>query len=174
MAKSWNQRRSKLQERRIAKDVGGRVQVGSGSSWRAKSDVRDLGKLRIEAKFTSKDTYALRLKDLLKIRKEALLGGLEIWAMQVEFVSGSKQKYAVLDYFTFCELNVGRNSYLHGEYDVTQGKQYSMELGHLREIAGQGREWLLQVEFVGSNDRVMNIAITSWEQFLAMYEARHT
>lgn len=169
MAKSWNQKRSKLQERRIAEDVGGRVQAGSGSSWRAKSDVRDLGKLRIEAKFTSKDTYALKLKDLLKIREEALLGGLETWAMQIEFVSGSKQKYAVLDYYTFCELNVGRNTFLCGAYDVTQSKQFVVDRDELRKLAGQGREWILQVEFIAGGERVLNVAITSWEQFLTFY-----
>ena len=172
MAKSWNQKRSKLQESRIAKDVGGRVQAGSGSSWRAKSDVRDIGKLRIEAKFTSKDTYALKLKDLLKIREEALLGGLETWVMQVEFVAGSKQKYAILDYFTFCELNVGRNTFLSSAYDVTQSAQYQLERDHLRKLAGQGREWILNVEFIAMGERVLNVAITSWEQFLAIYEAQ--
>jgi hypothetical protein len=170
MAKSWNQKRSKLQERRISEDVGGRVQAGSGSSWRAKSDVRDIGKLRIEAKFTSKDTYALKLKDLLKIREEALIGGLETWAMQIEFIGASKQKYAVLDYFTFCELNVGMNTFARGAYDVTQGKQYVMELDHLRKLAGQGGTWLLNVEFVAAQERVLNVAITAWEQFLHIYE----
>jgi hypothetical protein len=171
MAKSWNQKRSKLQERRIAADVGGRVQAGSGSSWRAKSDVRDIGNLRIEAKFTSKDSYSLKLKDILKIREEALIGGLETWAMQIEFVGGSKQKYAVLDYYMFQELGQHR-PLVHCHYEVTQSQQFKLERDFLRSLAGQGKEWELQLDFYDKQYCILKTAITSWEQFLHLYEGQ--
>jgi hypothetical protein len=97
MAKTPQQRRSRLQERRIAEEIGGREQPASGAAWNAKGDVRKLGELRVEAKYTEKNYYVLKLADLLKIRDEALLGGAEQWAFQVEFTS-FYQKWALLDF----------------------------------------------------------------------------
>jgi hypothetical protein len=103
MAKSYQQRRSKLQEDRIAVEIGGRAQVGSGSAWNAKSDVRKMGDLRVEAKFTAGLSYKLKLDDLLKIRDEAIKGGLETPVMQIEFVHGGHNSYklAAMDFKTF-------------------------------------------------------------------------
>lgn len=103
MAKSLQQKRSKLQEQRIAEEIGGRVQAGSGSAWHSKSDVRKMGDLRIEAKYTAALTYRLKLEDLLKIRDEAIRGGLETPVMQIEFVHGGHNSYklAVMDFKTF-------------------------------------------------------------------------
>lgn len=103
------QKRSMLQERRIAEDVGGREQPGSGSSWSAKGDVRKMGELRVEAKTTSAKTFILKLRDILKIRDEALSGGMEDWAMQVEFQGelGRNRKVAVIDWDRFLELRGG-------------------------------------------------------------------
>jgi hypothetical protein len=106
MAKSRIQKMSARQERKIAEDVGGRRQAGSGSSWRAKSDVRTMGKLRVEAKFTQKPTYTLKLDDWKKIREEAIKGGLETPVMQVEFTppgSSPGMKFAVMDYKLFLD-----------------------------------------------------------------------
>lgn len=100
MAKTPQQRRSKLQEQRIAEEIGGREQPASGSSWSAKGDARKTGELRVEAKFTEKDYYTLKLDDLLKIRDEALKGGAEGWAMQIEFTT-YRQRWAVLDFTTW-------------------------------------------------------------------------
>lgn len=96
--KTYGQRRSQLQERRIAQDTGGRVQPASGALSGAKSDVRLTGQLRIEAKTTSKNSFILKLEDLKKIMLEALSGGVEHWVFQVEFQrsQGQNKKIAIL------------------------------------------------------------------------------
>ena len=44
---------SAKQERRMAEDLGGRVQPASGAMKHAKGDVRVMGVVRAEAKFTT-------------------------------------------------------------------------------------------------------------------------
>ena len=61
---------SRIQEQKLAKIVGGRVQPGSGAVPGYKGDVRLRGRFRIEAKFTTKKSYTLKLQDLLKIQSE--------------------------------------------------------------------------------------------------------
>lgn len=51
-------RRSSRQERQIAKAEGGRVQPGSGSSPRARGDVKTAEQL-IEVKYTDKFSYSI-------------------------------------------------------------------------------------------------------------------
>lgn len=77
---------SARQEQRIAEDMGGRVQPASGALPGAKSDVRVFGVARVEAKYTSKDSYKLTLPTLDKIISEA---GLDRAVLQVSFVERS-------------------------------------------------------------------------------------
>lgn len=98
-------RRSVLQERRIAEDIGGRVQPGSGAPAFYKGDALKPGDLRVEAKTTSKRQYTLTTAVLDKIRNEALNGGEEDWAMQIEFQGQfTNKKVAVIDWGRFIEL----------------------------------------------------------------------
>lgn len=62
------------QERRNAEMIGARVQPGSGSSSRAKGDVRKLGEWRGESKFTFANAYALDVRTLNKIASECGTG----------------------------------------------------------------------------------------------------
>lgn len=81
---SKNQKKiSRKQEAKIAEDLGGRVQPASGALSGAKSDVRVMGKMRVEAKYTAKESYSLQLSELEKVIKEA---GLEKAVLQVTFV----------------------------------------------------------------------------------------
>ena len=75
--------RSRAQERRRAAETGGRVQAGSGSSWRAAGDVVRDEELE-EVKYTDKAQYPLTVKELRLIRKKALRLGREP-AYLVEF-----------------------------------------------------------------------------------------
>lgn len=98
-------RKSVLQERRIADDIGGRVQPGSGAPEHYKGDAISPGDLRVEAKTTSKKQYALKVSELDKIRNEALNGGEEDWAMQIEFQGQfTNRTVAVIDWHRFLEL----------------------------------------------------------------------
>lgn len=100
-----NKRKSVLQERRTASDVGGRVQPGSGAPGFYKGDVRKQGDVRIECKTTGSHSFILKLPTIEKIKSEALLGGEGDWAMQVEFqtVSGNK-KFAIIDWATYLDM----------------------------------------------------------------------
>jgi hypothetical protein len=51
-------RRSRVQERNHASSIGGRVQAGSGSSWRAPGDVRS-GEYLDELKTTDRRSFSL-------------------------------------------------------------------------------------------------------------------
>lgn len=64
---------SRRQEKRRAERSGGRRTPGSGNGIR-KNDVRT-DEFSFECKFTAKRSYTLRLDDLLKAEKNALLEG---------------------------------------------------------------------------------------------------
>lgn len=111
-----NQRRSDRQEASVAKDLGGKVQAGSGAPDFSKGDVRvrdsneKIG-MRVECKTTSHKSYSLELATFRKIQAEAISGGMEIPVMQIEFQGqmGMSKKLAVLDWGTFLEM--------HKQYD---------------------------------------------------------
>ncbi len=67
-------RLSQKQERRNAEMLGGRVQPGSGSSSRAKGDVRKFGEYRGESKFTFAASFSLTREVLEKINAECKHG----------------------------------------------------------------------------------------------------
>lgn len=66
--------KSQKQERRIAQEVGGRLNSGSGNGLVHKNDVRTAD-TSIEAKFTDAASYRLYLSDLIKAENHALLSG---------------------------------------------------------------------------------------------------
>lgn len=104
--KSYQQHKSQLQEKRVAKDINGKVQRGSGSQDFAKGDIRKRGDIRIECKTTSGKSYILKRSTLDKIRMEAAMGGAEEWALAIEFQGavGMNSKFAVIDWYTFLDL----------------------------------------------------------------------
>lgn len=71
--KRQNQR-SKKQERNRAKETGGRVQAGSGSSWRAPQDNRTPERLE-QIKFTDKSSFTINVKEWLALEADALRDG---------------------------------------------------------------------------------------------------
>lgn len=76
-------RRSREQERNRAKATGGKVQAGSGSSWRAREDVKTPDYLE-QLKFTDKKSFSLKLSEWKRIRDNAIKAGREP-RMVVEF-----------------------------------------------------------------------------------------
>ena len=69
-----NKKKSLAQERRIAKDLEGRVQPASGARWGYRRDVVTPDFL-IEAKTTSKQHLSVSVKDLAYLRTQACLLG---------------------------------------------------------------------------------------------------
>lgn len=76
-------RRSRTQEKKAAKRLGGRVQAGSGNQPGTKGDVRRQGEVRLECKLTTAKSYRLNLADLMKIEQAAYSG--EKPALEIEF-----------------------------------------------------------------------------------------
>lgn len=89
-----SQKRSRLQEKRAAKRVGGRVQPASGAG-RAKGDVRVPRELRMECKLTRANSYSLRLDLLQKIEREATTGEKPVFEIEFQGVFPAK-RYVVL------------------------------------------------------------------------------
>ena len=85
-------KKSKKQEEKIAKDIGGRTTPASGALWAFKGDVRN-DKYLIEAKFTDSNKYQLKYTTWDKIKREAINDGLRISVMQID-IQGSQ--YALL------------------------------------------------------------------------------
>ena len=59
-------KKSKKQEERIAKQIGGKTVVASGALWGAKADVRN-DKYLVEAKYTDTNYYTLNVRTWNKI-----------------------------------------------------------------------------------------------------------
>ena len=172
-----HQRRAKKQEERIAEEVGGRAQPASGARWHSKGDVRAAGRLRVEAKHTSKPSYTLKLKDLLKIRQEAVSGGMESWAMQVEFLgqAGGSASYAVLGYELYCDMHalVVKKSPLAVEW-ATVGERISFHKDELKVFADRvtavSTDWCLVVTFLRDDGTKQRYAIIPWDDFLHLHK----
>lgn len=109
MARSPEQRASRLQERRAAKSLGGHTTSASGAtdSPSQKGDVRKQGQLRLECKTTSQRSYSLKRADWQKIVSQAGMFG-EMPVMQIEFQGegGFNTKLAVIDWNWFEQLQL--------------------------------------------------------------------
>ncbi len=92
-------KRAAKQERKAAKDIGGRRQPGSGSQWHSKGDAKGK-RFLVENKFTDAQQYVLKVKDVLALRKKALFEGRE-WCMQID-IGG--MKLALFSYNALLEL----------------------------------------------------------------------
>jgi len=89
------QKRSRDQERRLAKTFGMDRQAASGALPNVKSDLRDPGKLRGEAKETTKKSFSLKLEELEKLEKEARGGEMPLFMVEFQGVHPFK-RYVVM------------------------------------------------------------------------------
>ena len=89
-------RRSTTQEKKVAKEIGGRVTPASGALWGSKADVRN-SRFLVECKTTEKSQYPLNYSTWEKIRHEALNDGFREPIMCIDLLDG-KNRLAVLDY----------------------------------------------------------------------------
>ena len=94
-------KKSQIQEKRVANELGGKVTPASGALWGAKGDVKsDL--FLIECKVTEKPAYPLTLKRGTRISKEALKENFRLPVMSVDLCNG-KDKMAVVAYYDLAE-----------------------------------------------------------------------
>jgi hypothetical protein len=170
------QKRSRKQEKRVAKELGGQVQPGSGSSWRAKSDVRALGKVRVECKYTGASFYALKAIDISKIQEEALLGGLEQWAMQIEFImsAGHSHKVAVVSRAALLDLwfRVHKLKTINERTVTTPTKSYLLMRDDVAYAGFVKTAPILCINFLRpfSEPTVPEAAILNWNVFTDLLE----
>jgi hypothetical protein len=95
---------SAKQEKRLARDLGGKTQPASGAMPNAKSDVRAVGSVRAEAKYTAKSSFSLKLADLEKIVGEA---GLEMAVLQLCFVDRANRPVLEVAIFPLSQMAGG-------------------------------------------------------------------
>lgn len=94
---------SNKQEKRIAKELGGRRIPGSGSRWDSKGDVKTK-KFLVEAKTTTHKSFSVSSDILAKVELEAVGTG-RTPVVSVELTGGSVPKrYAVLSWEDFLAL----------------------------------------------------------------------
>lgn len=79
--------RSKVQEKEIAKRIGGKVTPGSGSKYQ-KGDVRLKGFVRVEAKTTKHASFSVTTKLIDKLEQETFGSG-EIPIFEIELGGGT-------------------------------------------------------------------------------------
>lgn len=95
-------KKSQLQERKVAKELNGRVTPASGALDCAKGDVRS-DTFLVECKTTSKDFYSLSFNTWYKISSEAIKDGLRIPIMCIDLKDGEK-RFAVFCNYDFFSL----------------------------------------------------------------------
>jgi hypothetical protein len=100
------------QEKRVAKEVGGRATIASGALPSQKGDVRS-SRFLIECKTTEKDFFTFTRKVWDKIKKEAIRDGMRYPVLSVEFAAHLKQSAI----FSFNDL---------GNFFLTQSRMLSL------------------------------------------------
>lgn len=110
MARTYVQRKSDKQEKRTAKEFGGRTQLASGAIEGFKGDVRTGERIAgafnendflIENKYTEAKAYKLAIATWNKIAKEALRDNLRTPLMQIDILD---TELIVMDEGTFKSL----------------------------------------------------------------------
>lgn len=84
---SDSHRHAPKQEKRLAKQSGGKLTPGSGSGVE-KGDVRVAGVTRIEAKSTQRKSYAIS-RDLVRRIEQAAVSSDELPIFQIDFLNGA-------------------------------------------------------------------------------------
>lgn len=104
-------KKSKLQEKQVAKDLDAKTVIASGALWGSKGDVRH-DEFLVECKTTDKSFYSLTMKVWEKIEKEAIKDSIRTPLMCVD-VNGGKDRFAVFlekdfrHYNTYYDLEMG-------------------------------------------------------------------
>jgi ribosomal protein L44E len=101
--KTNSQKRSRRQEKRAARRIGGKVQPASGAG-QAKGDVRLAGHTRMECKFTRAKSYSLKLEELKKIEQEAGPGEQPVFEIEFQGVY-PHERYVVLPGWLYDHLD---------------------------------------------------------------------
>lgn len=155
---------SNKQEKVATEELGMKMMPASGATTFGGGDGRLAGQLRLECKFTESDTYILHLSDLVKLRNQAIKGGLEYPIFQLEFKKANKAKYAIVP-------KVGPTPLVFNFFEVpvmtTYNKSIKLYSGDLLKMLGKSSP-LMVIAF----DRVpvlnkLEFAIYEWNDFMS-------
>lgn len=162
-------KKSKKQEHRVAKEMGGKVTLASGALWFQKGDVK-LDKFLIECKTTVNSYYKLHIDVWEKISQEALKSGMRIPLMQIELNSG-KNRLVVMNYLDFVGIGLDRFNFVTRKQPLLlEQKQYRITAEFLdakvpKRMGAQLFFLMEQIKFVDYNT---HLVIFKWEDFLFM------
>lgn len=168
-------KQSQAQERRIAKEAGGRVQVASGAiqSVGLKGDVRTgvkkSGSLNdtdylIENKCTSLKAYVFKKQIWLKIAKEAMRDSLRIPALQIDIQENCE---LIIVPFEVAHDKFRRHSVLIHEADVKNSIAINREeyMRHYAEARNHKDMLIVKLYIVDKNKRkeLALVNMKDWE-----------
>lgn len=107
MKRRSNRKRSQRQENRLRKELGGRLQPGSGSVAAYKGDILGAldGRVMVEAKTTAARQYTMKLDTLEKMERDAQ--GTRCSPALVLTFESAKRDFVVMSKEDFLELVEG-------------------------------------------------------------------
>lgn len=153
---------SNKQERDVAQELNLKTMPASGATRHGGADARSVGKIRVECKYTDSDKYTLKLADLLKLRNQAIRGGLEEPIFQVWFRTVNSGKYAIVPTVPTdeCSLRATKLS-----------KQVVLYSGDLLALLKNGESPLMRLTFF--NVPVIHkyeVSIFNWNDYMERFE----
>ena len=170
MTRSIEQKRSRRQEQKTAKEINGRTTPASGSRWHQKADVRS-DKFLIECKTTTKDSYRLTAKTWEKIANEALRDNLKRPVMRVDLHDkyGDTYSYAIIPHEAYLimrryEIRKKNGGGFEREYFEDPRSSFVINLDDL------GNHKIVFVFFFGTKglepDQQHAVVIMPWKEFM--------
>lgn len=148
---------SNKQEKQVAKDIGGKTVIASGSLWGMKSDARS-DKYLIECKTTQKESYRLTASTWEKVTHEAINDGLRVPVMCIE-VAGVKK--AVFSYYMLMDSALFK--------DLTDPLDFK-ECKHLKSFLVDKNNQIVKITTKinpqSSTTKTSSLCVIDWEDFL--------
>lgn len=169
-------KKSKAQEKRTAKEFGGKEQIASGAIWIMKGDVRtgtdrtsgfNEDDFLIENKFTDSSIYKLERKIWEKVSKEALHDNFRTPLMQVDI---QELEYVIMDKNTFEELFNGYN--LKTYCGMTKNKSYNLDKLELSNMYLEAKEqgcipaFIIEFLGLGGSHRPLTLVLMDKDDFI--------
>jgi hypothetical protein len=170
MSKDNTKYKSKIQEKRVAKELKGKTTIASGATDLQKADVRTEAFL-VEAKTTAYSHYSLTLKTWDRVREQALRDGMRIPLMCIDLRDGVN-KIAVIDHNDFYEYSLDKFQYVGKPTpDFIDAKSYRITPDFLYEDFSQKykSDYYRRRDFKFV-DTGRHLVMLEWSEFLDLLE----
>lgn len=163
---SYIKKKSMAQEKRTAKEFGGKMQVASGALWGSKGDVRTGGDrtsdfnsmdFLIENKFTDKNYYLFQFGTWDKIKKEAICDNFRIPMMQIDILED--MELVVLDYNDYMSYSLDKELDVYDWRMEVTNKSFRINHSDITRLEEEAYEQMktlvVSVEFNNGKDRIV-------------------